>query len=327
MAETEIAKDVCFCCKTAVAVAAHGRAHAARRHIYPTNLRDIAVASSVDGRAFLSPVRVSEDGWQIHACPEDGPSLAVAASGNLFVAWPTVVAGNRKALFFSVSTDGGKTFAPRSRIDDGVTTPAHPQLAVFGDHVIVAWDQNAGDERHVWMRRLSDDALGRTPPVRVDDGTRALYPSVTVTPQGTIMAWVASAGERSEIRLRRMAVVIASRRSLERVSAAWLVTGRWLSVAAAVATALIALGSPDVSPATLQAVVVVATIAGSNILLWSRSRSARPISVTSAGLLVCGDVLLLSWLLSVSGGPLNAMAVFGLVEIVLAALVLGRVWA
>jgi hypothetical protein len=55
--ETTVATDVCFCCKTAVAVGPKGAVYVAWRHIYPTNLRDIAVARSTDERGRRSPRR------------------------------------------------------------------------------------------------------------------------------------------------------------------------------------------------------------------------------------------------------------------------------
>ena len=90
--------------------------YVAWRHVYPTNLRDIAVARSGDGgRTFSTPVRVSEDHWEIDACPEDGPSIAVTDDGVLHVAWPTMLQEGvqKKAVFYASSTDGGRTFSPR----------------------------------------------------------------------------------------------------------------------------------------------------------------------------------------------------------------------
>ena len=106
-AEARVAEDVCFCCKTGVATAPDGTVYVAWRHIYPPNLRDIAVARSTDGgRTFAPPVRVSEDGWAIDGCPDDGPSIAVDAGGVLHVAWPTLVPGSDrgKGIFYSDST-------------------------------------------------------------------------------------------------------------------------------------------------------------------------------------------------------------------------------
>jgi len=78
-----------------------------------------------------------------------------------------------------------------------------------------------------------------------------------------------------------------------------------------------------VGPAlTLLGVLVV-----SNLWLTWRVRAGRTTALmNAAGLLVCVDVLVLSWLLLESGGALNPASVFYLVQIVLAALVLGRRW-
>jgi len=65
--ETVIATGVCFCCKTAVAVDAHGTVYAAWRHIFPGSMRDIAFAKSTDGGRHFDPlVRVSEDQWELN---------------------------------------------------------------------------------------------------------------------------------------------------------------------------------------------------------------------------------------------------------------------
>jgi hypothetical protein len=104
--EAPMAANVCFCCKTGVAVGGDGATYAAWRHIYPTNLRDIAVARSTDGGgSFSDPVRVSEDHWQIDGCPEDGPAIAVDNQNRIHVVWPSILEGSdsQKAIFHSVS--------------------------------------------------------------------------------------------------------------------------------------------------------------------------------------------------------------------------------
>ena len=53
------------------------------------------------GRSFLPPVRISEDGWAVDGCPDDGPAIAVDGRGEVRLAWPTVIddqAGRRDLL-------------------------------------------------------------------------------------------------------------------------------------------------------------------------------------------------------------------------------------
>jgi hypothetical protein len=211
--EARVATDVCFCCKTGVATAPGGAVYVAWRHIYPPNLRDIAVARSTDGgRTFAAPVRVSEDGWGIDGCPDDGPSIAVDAAGVVHVAWPTLVPGGPagKGIFYSYSSDGGRTFASRVRLDDGPAAAAHPQLAIAGDRVVVVWDQLDPEGRRIHARTISSDpTVAAWTPVRglpsVLSGERpAVYPAVAATPTSTVVAWTEETPKGSVVRVRRL---------------------------------------------------------------------------------------------------------------------------
>lgn len=208
--EVRVASDVCFCCKTSVASGIDGTTYVAWRHIYPTNLRDIAVARSTDGgKTFNAPVRVSADGWQIAGCPDDGPSIAVDAAGTLHVAWPTMVEGQEpgKGIFYSYSSDGARTFSPRLRVDDGNGAASHPQLAADATGVAIVWD--GGSPSRVYLRDITSQAKTWTPrlgavltlgePVRP-----ANYPAVAASATSTVVAWTETTDAGSEIRVRRI---------------------------------------------------------------------------------------------------------------------------
>jgi hypothetical protein len=206
-AEARLATNVCFCCKTSVSVGPHGSLFAAWRNIYPTNLRDMAVASSSDrGKTFAAPVRVSEDHWQIDACPEDGPSTTITADGVFHIVWPTLLgdANPRKAIFYSSSTDGGKTFAPRVRVDDDnpASGSAHPQIAARPDGVVIVWDEVADGHRVVRVRdRITTGATPSFGPVTTASGqTAATYPAIAMTADGAVLGWTSS-GDQSTIRV------------------------------------------------------------------------------------------------------------------------------
>jgi hypothetical protein len=207
--EVRIATDVCFCCKTAVAAGPEGAVYVAFRHIFPPNVRDIAVARSTDGgRTFGAPVRVSEDGWALDGCPDDGPSIAVDAQNVLHVAWPTQVGpAGGKGIFYTASRDGGKTFAPRVQLDDSGGRAAHPQLAVAGDRVVVVWDER-GAVSTARRVRLREIAGGRTAAsseaLTLSDDASATYPAVAATDTFTVVAWTEDTPSGSQIRVRRL---------------------------------------------------------------------------------------------------------------------------
>jgi hypothetical protein len=206
--EAHVARDVCFCCKTAVGVASNGRVYVAWRHIFPESMRDIALASSSDGGRTFGPLaRVSEDGWQLTGCPDDGPAMAIDAGDSIHLAWPTLVAGPepRKGIFYS-STKDGTSFAARLQMSgDSVEDAGHPQLAVDGaGNVAVAWDEQAGDKRNIVVR-VSRRGSGRFEPAEVltPDGS-GLNPYVAGLARGFLVAWPIGSGAESAIRLARV---------------------------------------------------------------------------------------------------------------------------
>jgi hypothetical protein len=205
-AERPVAAHVCFCCKTAVATAGD-RVYVAWRHIYPGGIRDIAMARSTDnGVTFMDPIRVSEDGWKLNACPDDGPAMVSDGHGGIHIAWPTLVAAEgaapRKGVFYASLTPE-QTFTPRLRLDSGDTDPAHPQIAAHehGTSAVV-WDERAGDRRRIVLREVLNGTAG---PPMVFDGDSVSYPAVAAGDQYWIAVWAAEAADgRSVLEGRRI---------------------------------------------------------------------------------------------------------------------------
>ena len=213
--ETRIASDVCFCCKTAVAVDIRGNVYTAWRHIFPGSIRDIAFAKSTDGGRGFSPiVRVSNDNWELNGCPEDGPSLAVDQSGTIHIAWATVVNDGepQKAVFYATSRDG-KVFSPRKRVPTtGTTTPGHPQLLLTSDgSAVIVFDEVAGGQRRVSLVRLTGSGVFQPPQILSGDES-AMHPVfVRSGNRNLLIAWASrpstgGSSGLSQIRLKRVTV-------------------------------------------------------------------------------------------------------------------------
>jgi hypothetical protein len=210
-AERELTKGVCYCCKTALTAGPNGELYAAWRHVYPGNIRDIAFTVSRDhGRSFAPPVPVSEDGWIINACPDDGPAMAVDAHGTVHIVWRTVLDGpNPEGALFYASTRDGRAFTPRVRIPTlGSPNPTHPQLVSDGTRLIVAWDEVAGDQRVVAARPIvvqADRPVNFAPVITLSSDGPAMYPALAATARGVLAVW-STAGDASVIRTRTMRV-------------------------------------------------------------------------------------------------------------------------
>jgi hypothetical protein len=205
VAETPLATEVCFCCKTATLVPPTPLAGAtlpgdvlvAWRHIYPNSERDIALAvRTAKTGLFAPPVRVSADHWQLQACPDDGPALAVSGTGRLHVVWPSIAdpaAATEKAIFHARSTDG-RTFTPRRRLDAPGSGAAHPQVAASGADALALWDASGDGGRQVIALTLAEPAT----PIVLGPGT---YPVAASTPHGFAVAWTSGTGDDAVIRV------------------------------------------------------------------------------------------------------------------------------
>jgi hypothetical protein len=210
-AEREVTPGVCYCCKSAIVTLDGGRIVSAWRHVYPGNLRDIAFTISGDGgRTFAAPRRVSEDGWAIDGCPDDGPALAAGADQSVHVVWPTVIPGDTStgAIFYAALTGDG-AFSTRTRVPSlGGPKPSHPQVVVDrSGRVLVAWDESANGIRtaaYVAAHRGEDGAMRFSAPVRFQPAGVSAYPVMAPMQRGAIAVWTSGPRETSTIAVRRL---------------------------------------------------------------------------------------------------------------------------
>jgi hypothetical protein len=202
---------VCYCCKTALATGANGEVYVAWRHVYAGNLRDIAFARSVDGgRNFTPPTRVSEDGWILEGCPDDGPAIAVTARDRVHVVWPTLISDGEGresiGLFYAATKVASLAFSRRTQLPtEGLAH--HPQVATGADGTLfVAWDEAvAGARRAVVARARPGSDVPDFVRTVVSDGRPAVYPAIAVAGSTAVVAWTANRGESSVIGVSTLA--------------------------------------------------------------------------------------------------------------------------
>ena len=215
VAERELAKGVCYCCKTALAAGPDGALYAAWRHVYAGNIRDIAFASSRDaGRTFAEPGRVSEDQWQLAGCPDDGPSMTVDRQGVAQIVWPTVIAGDTpQGALFIASTRDGRTFTPRVRVEPTAgPKPSHPQVAAGAEgRLALAWDESGDGVRRAVLVFASPATRGIdfSPRLLLEPSSEtprpSVYPALASAGSHVLVAWTSGSGDASDIAVRRVA--------------------------------------------------------------------------------------------------------------------------
>jgi hypothetical protein len=216
--ERELAKGVCYCCKTSLIAGREGTLFAAWRHVYPGSMRDIAFAASRDGgKTFSAPMPISKDGWAIDACPDDGPAMTMDASETVHIVWPTVVDATsnepRGVLFYTSTRDGGRTFAPRTPIPTlGSAKASHPQIVRDpAGRLFVAWDEMVGGKHVAAVREIKPGAAGAAvtfgPIAKLTADAPGLYPVLAAVSDSLIAAWTTPGGAAgSTITVARVSV-------------------------------------------------------------------------------------------------------------------------
>jgi hypothetical protein len=184
--------ESCPCCRTAIATAPDGTLYVAWRTVLPGSIRDIVVASSIDGGAtWRQPVRVYADDWMFDACPHAGPSLQVDDTGRLHAAWWTGKEGVA-GVWYAHSDDGARTFStPLALGAAEFSRPAHVQLALAGaGRVIAVWDDGTVRVPRVTMRMSRDSGRTFGPPIVLsDEAVAATFPVMGVHGDSVSVLW------------------------------------------------------------------------------------------------------------------------------------------
>jgi hypothetical protein len=206
--EVGVDDRVCDCCQTSVAMATGGPILVYRDRT-TDEIRDIYVVRMVDGR-WTTPRPVHNDGWRIAACPVNGP--AVAADGDrVVVAWFTG-AGDTARVNVAFSDDGGATFRPPSRVDNGSPAGRVDVVLQADGSALVSWlertiatSQSGAEGAEVRVRRVrADGSLAQWATVARSTAARASgFPQMVATARGEVyFAWTAP-GNPSAVRVAR----------------------------------------------------------------------------------------------------------------------------
>jgi hypothetical protein len=189
--EVQIDNRACECCKTAMARTPDGMI-AVYRDRSDKEIRDISVSRFANGK-WSAPEDLTKDGWKIEGCPINGPS--VSSSGkNVAVAWFT--APNEKSqVNLLMSSDGGKTFGNKIRIDEGNPAGRVEVLSLPSGEAYVSWIERANGGAQVHLRQVAANGTAAAP-VNVSATTRAAsgaFPKMALSAGRVVLAWTDSA--------------------------------------------------------------------------------------------------------------------------------------
>ena len=202
--------EACPCCQLGVTFSPDSKVYFSMRSVFADGSRDGTVARSDDGGKTFGPrVPVSDQHWNIKACPLKPTTLTTDKDGRVFAVW---FAGERQpsGVYFARSEDGGKTFGNRQRLHAEAKQSDHAQIAIAKDgRVVVAWDARVGEVRRIYLRTSTDhgQTFGAITELAAPAGM-ADYPVLGIGKTGqVVLAWQ----QNNQILLRALPIEMAQK--------------------------------------------------------------------------------------------------------------------
>lgn len=199
LAETIVNPRVCECCSTASAQTSEG-VIVAYRGRDASNVRDIWVSRLVGGH-WAPPVELHRDGWQLEACPINGPAIS-AMNNDVAVAWFNAK-NNQGHAWVAFSRDSGKSFGPPIKVDDAGSL-GRLGVAVLDDGTAaVTWIETA-KPRSQFRLRIVNPSGQLSPPTVVASAPGERYPRIARVGSELVLAWSDGEGKASLVQTARV---------------------------------------------------------------------------------------------------------------------------
>lgn len=198
--ELTIDDRTCDCCPNAITATGDGGLVMAYRNRSEDEIRDIYTARMNPDGSWSEPAAVHDDGWQIAACPVNGPALA-AEGDNVAIAWFTAPDDNPH-VNVAFSTDGGVTFEAPHRMDTGGAIGRVDIILLDDGSAVASWIQagtEGGGEAGILARRVTVDGQMSAPAVvMATSASRASgYPRMVRDGDALVFAWTGTQPTRS----------------------------------------------------------------------------------------------------------------------------------
>ena len=198
--ETLLDARACDCCQTTAAVTSNGPIVAYRDRT-ANEIRDIYVTRRVRG-AWTEGKAVFNDGWEINACPVNGPSVDANAQ-RVALAWYTG-AKDAPRVKVAFSTDAGATFSAPVTVDEGKPAGRVAAVLLTDGSALVSWiERTGGDTATVRVRRVTEKGAGPASTVAASTAARASgFPRMVRSGENVWFSWTVP-GRPSSVRVAR----------------------------------------------------------------------------------------------------------------------------
>lgn len=151
--------------------------------------RDILFSKSTDGgETFSAPQKINSDS-------SDSVASKIAFDGNnIFLTWFSITwSGDffkNMEIYFSKSTDGGKTFSTPQNISNNEEFSQNPSIATDGSDIFVTWSNDHMGKTAIFFSKSIDGGLTFSSPKSISDNTGySSGSSVTSDGSNVFVSW------------------------------------------------------------------------------------------------------------------------------------------
>ncbi|NOQ93851.1 MAG: hypothetical protein GQ547_04355 [Methylophaga sp.] len=150
-----LSTGVCSCCRTATAMSKEQTPVLFARMVFDDGIRDHALIRMNQDGSWKKPHRVTNDNWQIEACPEHGPAIAIDNNNRIHLTWFTL--GNkRQGIFYRQTDDFGITLSEPMPLGNANHLPSHPDVLALQNRVIIVWKEFDGEQTTLHSKESMD---------------------------------------------------------------------------------------------------------------------------------------------------------------------------
>lgn len=175
-------QHICECCRIGLSWTKEGPV-AFWRNIFGTNTRDFAI-SNVDTADLR---RVTDDEWNIDACPHNGGAIAEDGRAQLHLVWFTN-GQTRQGLFYK-RIDGDWESQPMS-IGDPSAQPNHISVAAEGKAALITWREFDGRYYSAQAKYSNDGGASWSASQRLMESSGATdYPIPLIDKRKAVIVW------------------------------------------------------------------------------------------------------------------------------------------
>ncbi len=150
----KVADYSCECCRVALSETEDGNVAAFWRHIFGKNTRDHGFAVLAPDKVISFDGRVTDDDWEIDACPHHGPSMITGEEEDYHLTWFTL-GDKRKGIFYGKYNYQDKTMDNLKTV--ATTGSSHPFINKMNGTLYLAWKQFDGEETNINLMMSKDN--------------------------------------------------------------------------------------------------------------------------------------------------------------------------